>query len=80
MSSKQPVQILASGGVVVSDPLPTGMSFDSFTGTNWSCSGAGTPPTVTCSLGVPLEEHISNVITFMRERAEELGLKGSLER
>jgi predicted hydrolase (HD superfamily) len=29
-------------------------------------------------LGIPLEEHISNVIGFMRERAEALGLKGSL--
>jgi putative nucleotidyltransferase with HDIG domain len=29
-------------------------------------------------LGLPLEEHIGNVITFMRERADVLGLKGSL--
>lgn len=29
-------------------------------------------------LGLPLEEHITNVIRFMRERAEELGLKGTL--
>jgi predicted hydrolase (HD superfamily) len=29
-------------------------------------------------LGIPLEEHISNVIGFMRERAEARGLKGSL--
>src|SRR5262249_55069261 len=29
-------------------------------------------------LGLPLEEHITNVIRFMRERAGELGLKGSL--
>ena len=29
-------------------------------------------------LGLPLEEHISNVIRFMRERAEALGLKGTL--
>jgi putative nucleotidyltransferase with HDIG domain len=29
-------------------------------------------------LGVPLAEHIANVITAMRERAEELGLKGNL--
>ena len=29
-------------------------------------------------LGIPLEEHISNVITFMRERAETLGLRGTL--
>jgi putative nucleotidyltransferase with HDIG domain len=28
-------------------------------------------------LGLPLQEHIGNVITFMRERAEELGLQGS---
>ena len=28
-------------------------------------------------LGLPLEEHIANVITFMRERAEELGLGGA---
>ncbi|MFB3852891.1 MAG: HDIG domain-containing metalloprotein [Vicinamibacterales bacterium] len=29
-------------------------------------------------LGLPLAEHISNVIGFMRERADELGLKGTL--
>lgn len=29
-------------------------------------------------LGVPLPEHIANVIAFMRARAEALGLKGSL--
>ena len=29
-------------------------------------------------LGLPLEEHIANVITFMRERAEALGLRGTL--
>jgi predicted hydrolase (HD superfamily) len=29
-------------------------------------------------LGLPLDEHITNVITFMRERADELGLKGTL--
>ena len=29
-------------------------------------------------LGLPLEEHIANVIGFMRDRAESLGLKGSL--
>jgi predicted hydrolase (HD superfamily) len=29
-------------------------------------------------LGLPLEEHIGNVIAFMRERADELGLKGTL--
>jgi putative nucleotidyltransferase with HDIG domain len=29
-------------------------------------------------LGVPLEEHIANVIGFMRERADELGLRGTL--
>lgn len=29
-------------------------------------------------LGLPLEEHIANVILFMRGRAAELGLKGSL--
>jgi predicted hydrolase (HD superfamily) len=27
-------------------------------------------------LGLPLAEHIGNVIRFMRERADELGLKG----
>ena len=30
------------------------------------------------SLGLPLEEHIGNVIVFMRERADELGLRGTL--
>jgi len=30
------------------------------------------------AIGLPLEEHIANVIRFMGERAEELGLKGSL--
>jgi predicted hydrolase (HD superfamily) len=29
-------------------------------------------------LGLPLDEHISNVIGFMREKADELGLRGSL--
>ncbi len=29
-------------------------------------------------LGLPLEEHIGNVIAFMREHAEALGLKGNL--
>jgi putative nucleotidyltransferase with HDIG domain len=29
-------------------------------------------------LGIPLDEHIANVIGFMRERADELGLRGSL--
>ena len=29
-------------------------------------------------LGLPLEEHITNVIRFMRERADELGLRGAL--
>ena len=29
-------------------------------------------------LGLPLDAHIGNVITFMRERADELGLRGSL--
>ena len=29
-------------------------------------------------IGLPLDEHITNVISFMRERAEDLGLKGSL--
>jgi len=29
-------------------------------------------------LGLPLAEHISNVITGMRERADELGLRGTL--
>jgi len=29
-------------------------------------------------IGLPLEEHITNVIGFMRERADELGLRGTL--
>lgn len=29
-------------------------------------------------LGLPLEEHIANVITFMREQADALGLRGTL--
>jgi len=29
-------------------------------------------------LGLPLDEHIGNVITFMRERADALGLRGSI--
>ncbi len=29
-------------------------------------------------LGLPLEEHIRNVIAFMRERADSLGLRGTL--
>jgi putative nucleotidyltransferase with HDIG domain len=30
-------------------------------------------------IGLPLAEHVSNVIGFMRERAGELGLKGALD-
>ena len=30
------------------------------------------------ALGLPLEEHITNVILFMRERADALGLRGTL--
>jgi putative nucleotidyltransferase with HDIG domain len=30
------------------------------------------------SLGLTLEEHIANAITFMREKADELGLRGTL--
>lgn len=29
-------------------------------------------------LGIPLDRHITNVITFMRERADALGLRGTL--
>jgi putative nucleotidyltransferase with HDIG domain len=29
-------------------------------------------------LGLPLEEHVGNVIGFMRERADDLGLRGNL--
>ena len=29
-------------------------------------------------IGLPLDQHIANVITFMRERADVLGLKGNL--
>jgi predicted hydrolase (HD superfamily) len=29
-------------------------------------------------LGLPIEEHIANVIGFLRERADELGLRGTL--
>ncbi|HSC27221.1 MAG TPA: HD domain-containing protein [Vicinamibacterales bacterium] len=29
-------------------------------------------------IGLPLEQHIANVITFMRERADDLGLRGTL--
>ncbi|HVC19117.1 MAG TPA: HDIG domain-containing protein [Vicinamibacterales bacterium] len=29
-------------------------------------------------LGLPLEEHITNVIRFMRERADDLGLRGTI--
>ena len=29
-------------------------------------------------LGLPLDEHITNVIRFLRERADELGLRGAL--
>jgi predicted hydrolase (HD superfamily) len=29
-------------------------------------------------LGLPLDEHVSNVIHFMRERADDLGLRGAL--
>jgi predicted hydrolase (HD superfamily) len=29
-------------------------------------------------LNLPLEEHVANVIRFMRERADALGLRGTL--
>ena len=29
-------------------------------------------------LGLPLEQHVGNVITFLRGQAEPLGLKGNL--
>jgi predicted hydrolase (HD superfamily) len=29
-------------------------------------------------IGLPLDQHVANVIAFMRERADVLGLKGSL--
>ena len=29
-------------------------------------------------IGLPLDEHIANVIRFMRAAADELGLRGSL--
>ena len=29
-------------------------------------------------LGLPLDEHITNVIAFMREQADALGLRGTL--
>jgi predicted hydrolase (HD superfamily) len=29
-------------------------------------------------IGLPLQEHVANVITFMRERADALGLRGTL--
>ena len=29
-------------------------------------------------LGIPLDQHITNVIAFMRERADALGLRGTL--
>jgi len=29
-------------------------------------------------IGLPLQEHIANVITFLRERADALGLRGTL--
>lgn len=38
--------------ITVVDTLPAGMSYDSFSGTNWSCSAAG--QTVTCTLAAGL--------------------------
>ena len=29
-------------------------------------------------MGLPLDQHVTNVITFMREKADDLGLRGSL--
>jgi predicted hydrolase (HD superfamily) len=29
-------------------------------------------------IGLPLDQHITNVIAFMRERADDLGLRGTL--
>jgi predicted hydrolase (HD superfamily) len=30
-------------------------------------------------MGLPLDQHVTNVIMFMREQAEALGLRGTLE-
>ena len=29
-------------------------------------------------MGLPLDQHITNVIVFMREKADDLGLRGTL--
>ena len=29
-------------------------------------------------MGLPLDQHVTNVITFMRERADDRGLRGTL--
>jgi predicted hydrolase (HD superfamily) len=29
-------------------------------------------------MGLPLDQHVTNVITFMREKADDLGLRGTL--
>jgi uncharacterized repeat protein (TIGR01451 family) len=39
----------SAAAVTVTDVLPAGLSFTGATGAGWSCSGAGTPVTVTCT-------------------------------
>lgn len=50
-------------GIDVTDTLPSGMSFTSGSGTGWSCSGVGSPVTVTCSLA-ELEKVTSTLLTL----------------
>lgn len=50
------------GPVTVSDVLPAGLSYQSASGTGWTCSATG--PTVTCSLPGPLAAGASSQLTL----------------
>lgn len=48
--------------IVISDPLPNGLSFEAATGAGWSCSAVG--QNVTCSYGAPLPAGSTSGVTL----------------